>query len=259
MDGTGGVNTRKRDVVTAPVQLDVLLLQGEEDDQSADGDAAGEGRGGDAKSFFLSVPRFTIRQMRRCSLVILGPPAQETPPEIVIEEVCDRDGGPNVGHVVGSPNESTDQENRNMEVGENPEPLAKVVKRDGQNSANGEAPQESIVDGARAEHFPWTESAPEDGGGEERVVPRAGKVILLAGQTDVGNLCHLVIEDRRADEGGDESRPHLAVECDPWSDVNIVGELEILSKVKCLRGRDVTVGLEIIHSSGVTGEPETAE
>ena len=51
MDGTSGVNTRKRDVVAAPVQLDVLLLQGEEDNQSANSDAAGEGRGGDAKSF----------------------------------------------------------------------------------------------------------------------------------------------------------------------------------------------------------------
>lgn len=52
MDGTSGVNTRKRDVVAAPVQLDVLLLQGEEDNQSANSDAAGEGRGGDAKSFY---------------------------------------------------------------------------------------------------------------------------------------------------------------------------------------------------------------
>ena len=177
----------------------------------------------------------------------------------MVEEVADRDRGPNVGHVVGSPNESTNQENRNVEVGENPEPLAKVVKWDGQNGSNGEAPQESIIDGTRAEHFLWTESAPKDGSGEERVVPRAGKVILLTGQTDVGNLRHLVVEDRRADEGGDESRPHLTVECDPWSDVNIVGELEVLSEVESLRGRDVTVGFEIIHGSGVTGEPETAE
>ena len=84
-------------------------------------------------------------------------------------------------------------------------------------------------------------------------------MVLLLGQTDVGNLGHLVVEDGRADEGGDESRPHLAVEGDPRSNVHVVGELEILSEVKSMRGRDVSVRLEVVHSSGVTREPETTE
>jgi hypothetical protein len=87
----------------------------------------------------------------------------------------------------------------------------------------------------------------------------ASEVILLRGQADIGDLCHLVIENGRADEGGDESCPHLAVEGDPWSDVHVVGELEILSELESMRGRDISVGLEVVHSSGVTREPETTE
>lgn len=84
-------------------------------------------------------------------------------------------------------------------------------------------------------------------------------MILLVRQTDVRDLRHLVIEDRRADEGGYKSGPHLAAECDPWSDVHIMGELEILGKVKSLGRCDVTVGLEIIHSGGIACVPKTTE
>jgi len=42
------------------------------------------------------------------SLVVLGPPGQETPPDVVVEDESDRNGRPNVGHVVRSPDKSTD-------------------------------------------------------------------------------------------------------------------------------------------------------
>jgi hypothetical protein len=84
-------------------------------------------------------------------------------------------------------------------------------------------------------------------------------VILLIGQADVRDLRHLVIENGCADESGDESGPHLATERDPRGDVHVMGELEILGKVESLGGGDVTVGLEIIHGSGITGEPKTPE
>jgi hypothetical protein len=42
-DGASTVDTREWYVVTAPVDFDALLLQGEEDDQSGNGDCAGEG------------------------------------------------------------------------------------------------------------------------------------------------------------------------------------------------------------------------
>ena len=49
-DGAGLVDPREGDAVTAPVDFNALLLQGEGDDQSGNGDSTGEGSGGDAES-----------------------------------------------------------------------------------------------------------------------------------------------------------------------------------------------------------------
>ena len=257
-DGPLTVNTRKGDAVAAPVDLNTLLLQGEEHDQGGNSDGAGEGCGGDAERGLISMD-FTIRRNGGHSLVVLGPPGQETPPEEVVEKVGDGDTGPNVGHVVRSPDKSTDQENGYVEVGENLELLAKEVEGDRQNGADEETPQEAIVDGTSTEHPLGTESTPKDGSGEERVVSGTSEVILLLWQTDAGDLGHLVVEDGRADESGDESRPHLAVEGDPRCDVDVVGELEILGEMESVRSRNISVSLEIVHSSGVAREPETTK
>jgi len=53
--GAMAINACERDCVTAPVDLNTLLFQGEEDDHATYGDGAGEGSG--------------------CDVVILGPPA----------------------------------------------------------------------------------------------------------------------------------------------------------------------------------------
>ena len=39
----------------------------------------------------------------------------------------------------------------------------------------------------------------------------------------------------------------------------VVGKFEILREVESMRGCDVSVRLEVVHRSGVTGEPETTE
>jgi hypothetical protein len=70
---------------------------------------------------------------------------------------------------------------------------------------------------------------------------------------------YLVAENGGAEEGGDESCPHLAVEGDPRGDVHVVRELEILSKLESMRGRDGSVSLEVVHSGGISREPETTE
>ena len=70
---------------------------------------------------------------------------------------------------------------------------------------------------------------------------------------------HLVVKNCSAEEGGDECCPHLAVEGDPRGDVHVVRELEILSKLESMRGRDGSVSLEVVHSGGVAREPETTE
>ena len=84
-------------------------------------------------------------------------------------------------------------------------------------------------------------------------------MILLRRQADVWDLGHLVIENGRADESRDECCPHLAIEGDPRSDVDVVCELEILSEVESLRGRNESVSLEVVHGGGVTRVPETTE
>ena len=37
--------------------------------------------------------------------------------------------------------------------------------------------------------------------------------------------------------------------------MDVVRELEILGEVESVGSRDVSVGLEVVHRSGVTGEP----
>ena len=112
-DGTSAIDTREGDAVTAPVDFNVLLLQGEEDDQSGNSHRAREGSGGDAEG--LSA-RNSQPGAGGYSLVVLGPPAQVTSPDVVVEGAGDEDGGPNIGHVIWSPNESTSQEDGNVEV-----------------------------------------------------------------------------------------------------------------------------------------------
>jgi hypothetical protein len=49
-NGASGVDTRVGDAITAPVDSNALLLQGEERDQYGNSDGGDEGSGGDAKS-----------------------------------------------------------------------------------------------------------------------------------------------------------------------------------------------------------------
>jgi hypothetical protein len=49
-NGASTVDTREGDAVTAPVDFNALLLQGEEDDQRGDSDGGRESSGGDAES-----------------------------------------------------------------------------------------------------------------------------------------------------------------------------------------------------------------
>jgi hypothetical protein len=141
-----------------------------------------------------------------------------------------------------------------VEVGENLELLAEEVERNGQDSTQRETPQEAIVDGTRTEHHLWTKNTPGDGSRVKCEVRGATEETIAP-----ADRSHLVVENGRADEGGDEGCPHLAVEGYPWSDVHIVGELETLSEVEGMRGRDVSVTLEVVHSGGVSREPEATK
>jgi hypothetical protein len=49
-DGASGVDTLVGDIITAPVNFNALLSQGEVHDRSSNSDGSDEGSGGDAKS-----------------------------------------------------------------------------------------------------------------------------------------------------------------------------------------------------------------
>lgn len=194
----------------------------------------------------------------RYSLVVLGPPSEETPPNVVVEDKGERNTSPRVGQVVGGPDETTIQEYGRVEVLKGLDVLAEEVEWYWQEGANEETPQEDVVDGTGAVHFLGTEGTPKDGSGEEGVNPGTGEPILLVGSANIRDA-HLVVEDRCANKGRYERRNHLAIKRDPRRDVDIMGEFEILSEVKGMRSGDVSVRLEVVHGSGVTREPETSE
>ena len=111
-----------------------------------------------------------IGRRRGYLLVVLGPPAQVTSPNVVVEDVGDGDSRPNVGHVVRCPDGSTKQEDGNVKVGKNLELLAEEVEGDGQGSTQREAPQEAIIDSTRTEHLLGTESTPGEGSRDKREI-----------------------------------------------------------------------------------------
>ena len=119
-----------------------------------------------------------------------------------------------------------------MEVLENLPLPTEEVEWDREEGTNEETPQETIVDGTGTEHLLWPKGTPEDGSGEESVDTRTSEVVLLLGCADIGDLRHLIVEDGRAYESGNDGSKHLAVEGDPRWDMDVVGELEVLGKVE---------------------------
>ena len=106
--GARAVNACGGDCVTAPLEHNTLLVQGEVDDQAANSDGGGEGGGCDAKREEVYQHKASNRGSGGPSLVILGPPAQETPLYVVVEDVGDGDGGPHIRQVLRSPDSPTE-------------------------------------------------------------------------------------------------------------------------------------------------------
>jgi len=84
-------------------------------------------------------------------------------------------------------------------------------------------------------------------------------VVLLAGCANVRDLRHLVIEDARGNETGNEGGEHLRIESNPRRNVGVMGELEILGEAEGVRSGEESEDLKEVHAIGVTGEPETTE
>jgi len=146
-----------------------------------------------------------------------------------------------------------------MEVPEDLPLPTEEVERNREKGTSEEIPQETVVDGTSSKHLLGPKGTPEDRSGESDINPGASEVVLLRRCTNIGYLCHLIVEDSRAHETGNKGSEHLAIEGDPRWDMGVMGELEILREVEGVHGRDVSVGLEKIHGIGITGEPETTE
>ena len=146
-----------------------------------------------------------------------------------------------------------------MDVLEDSPLLAEEVERDREEGAAEEIPQQAVVDGTRTEHPLGTKGTPENGSGEGSVRTGTREVILLLRGTNTGNLRHLIVEDSCTHETGDKGSKHLAAECDPRGDVDVVGKFEILSEVDDMCGCDISISLEKVHSVGITRKPESAK
>lgn len=66
-------------------------------------------------------------------------------------------------------------------------------------------------------------------------------MVGLGGAAYAGNLGHLIVENGRADETGDDGCNNLGHEGDTGRDVNVMGQLEILSEEQGVGSRHVTV------------------
>lgn len=136
---------------------------------------------------------------------------------------------------------------------------AEEVEWNREEGADKETPQETVIDSTYTKNLLRPKGAPENGSGEESVDTRACEMMLLPRRTDIRDLRHLVVEGSRAYESGNKGGKHLAVERDPGRNMDVMSQFEILGEVQGVRGGDVSVGLEIVHGCGITGEPETAE
>lgn len=146
-----------------------------------------------------------------------------------------------------------------MEVLETGILLAEDVKGDRKDCANQEAVQQPIVHGPDTEHPGGPEGTPEDTGSEEGVDTRASEVIRLGGATYSRDLSHLVVENGRANETRNDCCNDLSREGDTGRNVNVMGQLQILSEVDRVGSRDVTIRLEVVHGCCVSSKPETAK
>jgi len=97
-----------------------------------------------------------------------------------------------------------------MEVPENHPLPSEKVEGNREESTREETPQEPVVGCTGTEHLLGSKGTPEDGSGEELVDVRTSKFILLVWCANVRDLRHLVVEDSRGDEGGNDGSERLA-------------------------------------------------
>ena len=163
-DTPSSITTLERQSVPSPVDLDTLPLHGKEHHKGGNGDTTRECGASDAERK-QRLAKLGEREGTEHVLVVLRPPTEESPLNVVVEQPTNGDSGPNVRQVIRSPHGTTIQEGRDIKVPENLPRPAKKVERNREEGANEETPQEAVVDGTRTEHLLGPKGTPEDGRG----------------------------------------------------------------------------------------------
>ena len=104
-DTSGPVATGERYSVPAPVERDILLLQGEEHRKRGEGDGTRE-RGRSYAKRERVVSKATSNEGRKNVLAVLGPPTKVSFLNVGVEQQSDRDCRPDVHQIIRRPNKT---------------------------------------------------------------------------------------------------------------------------------------------------------
>lgn len=192
---------------------------------------------------------------------VLAPPGVCAALDEVVEEEADE--GPD-GEVEprggGDPAHGAEDDGQ-VDLAEEAVLLAAAVEpqRDGQEGAEGEAPDEGAVDCRGAEELAGADDAPEDGAVEVHAGNGAGEAVDGLGGADAADVCKHPVEDADLGDGGDEGGDDLDEEHDARRDLHVVAELEVGGELDALGGGDVAVGDEDHVGNGAAGEGDAAD
>lgn len=174
---------------------------------------------------------------------VLCPPGTGASLDVVVEDVADE--GPD-GEVEtrgrGDPGHGA-QYHGQVDLPDDAALLVAAVEpeRDGEEGAQGEAPHEGAVHGARAEELVDADDAPEDGAVEVDAGDGAGEAVEGGGGAESLDVDEHPVQDADLSNGGDQCRHDLDSEHDPGRDLHVVAELEVGGKLDPLGGGDVSV------------------
>lgn len=136
-----------------------------------------------------------------------------------------------------------------------PGPLGELFveqpEEDDDDDAQGEADQNLRILSGMAKNLLRSNCSPQDGGGEEGVDAWAGELELRIGSADASDALHLEVENAGADNSADECSNDLGDEGLTRWNLDIVGELEIVTEPHGVCAGDVAKGLEVVHGQRI--------
>lgn len=164
------------------------------------------------------------------------------------------DGGPNIRHVVGRPDDSTVHDGNGVNLS-CPCPLGELLVQNKEEADDGNSKREANQDLAvltiRSPDTAGSNSAPQHGGREEGVDARALELVLRILSAHVVNLRDLEVEHADAHDGADEDGNHLSEEGMAWRDLRVVCEFQIVGEPDGMGAGDVAKRLEVVHGESI--------